>query len=273
MLDRFGDAGRAAAFYVLALGLAVVCSLAAPVLDRGVLLLTMFTPLAAVLLMMLVFTREGRSRTGWVSLGLTHAGWRGWPLAVLAPIVMLGFSYAVLWATPYASFQAPAEAFNPVGFAIGLLIGFVLALGEETGWRGYMLPRLTSLGVVPAMLIVGFFHGVWHLPLIFLTPFYHSDGNLMIIVPLFLVTLTLAGVFFGYLRIVTGSVWPAVIAHAVHNEVWAFLRELTTGPSPQTIEYLGGESGLFEIAALVALAVLLLRWLRRRPVAAVTATP
>ena len=271
MLDNRSDTGRAAAFYVLALGLAVLVSLAAPVLHRGVLLLTMFTPLVAVLLMMLVFTREGRSRAGWASLGLTRPGWRGWPLAILAPIVLLGVSYAILWATPYASFQAPAEGFNPVGFAIGLLIGVVLSFGEEIGWRGYMLPRLVSLGAVPAMLIVGFFHGVWHLPVIFLTPFYHADGNLMVVVPLFLVTLTLAGVFFGYLRIVTGSVWPAVIAHAVHNEVWAFLARRTTGTSPETIEYLGGESGIIEIAGLAVLAAVLLRLLRRHAAGAAPA--
>lgn len=38
-------------------------------------------------------------------------------------------------------------------------------LGEETGWRGYAMPRLLE-GFTPltAGLIVGFFFGVWHLP-------------------------------------------------------------------------------------------------------------
>ncbi len=272
MFDNLSDVGRAAAFYVLALGLAVLVSLAAPVLHEGALLLTMFTPAAAVLLMMLVFTREGRSRAGWVALGLTKAGWSGWPLAILAPIVVLGASYAILWATPYAEYQPLTNARPVVAIvvstAIGLLIGAVVALGEEIGWRGYMLPRLISFGAVPAMLIVGFLHGAWHLPLIFLTTYYHADGNLLIVVPLFLVALSVAGVFFGYLRIVTGSVWPVAIAHAVHNDVWESLARRTTGTSPETIEYLGGESGIIEIAGLGVLAAILLRLLRRKTIAA-----
>ncbi len=202
MLDRVSDARRAAVFYAIALGLAILASLAAPVLHEGALILTMFTPLAAVLLMMLVFTHEGRSSAGWAALGLTKPGWRGWPLAVLAPIVVLGVSYAILWATPYAEYQPLGDARPVVAIviftAIGLLIDIVMAFGEEVGWRGFMLPRLMWLGAVPAMLVVGLLHGVWHLPLIFLTPYYHADGNLMIVVPLFLVTLSLGGVFFGY---------------------------------------------------------------------------
>jgi uncharacterized protein len=43
-------------------------------------------------------------------------------------------------------------------------------LGEETGWRGYAMPRLLG-GLTPtgAGLIVGFFFGLWHLPGWFLT--------------------------------------------------------------------------------------------------------
>ncbi len=272
MLENLSNAGRAVAFYALALGLSVLVSLAAPVLREGAPMLTMFTPAAAVILMMLVFTREGRSRRGWISLGLGNAGWRGWPLAILAPIVLLGASYAILWATPYADYQALADP-RPlpalvVRSLIGLLIGVVLAFGEEIGWRGYMLPRLVSFGAVPAMLIVGFLHGVWHMPLIFLTPYYHAEGNLMIVVPLFLVTLSLGGMFFGYLRIVTGSVWPVAIAHAVHNDVWESLARRTTGPSPEMIEYLGGESGVIEIAGLAVLAAALAWLLRGRGAAA-----
>src|SRR5262245_24827877 len=43
-------------------------------------------------------------------------------------------------------------------------------LGEETGWRGYAMPRLLeSFHPAAAGLIVGFFFGIWHLPGWFLT--------------------------------------------------------------------------------------------------------
>jgi CAAX protease family protein len=82
------------------------------------------------------------------------------------------------------------------------------------------------------------------------TPWYHSDGNKLIVVPLFLVTLTLAGILFGYLRFTTDSVWPCAIAHAVHNVVWDVLTGLTVASSSETLEYLAGESGILPILGL-----------------------
>src|SRR5205085_48045 len=39
-------------------------------------------------------------------------------------------------------------------------------LGEEYGWRGYLLPRLLPLGEVRASALVGLLWAVWHLPLL-----------------------------------------------------------------------------------------------------------
>jgi len=33
------------------------------------------------------------------------------------------------------------------------------------------------------VLLTGLLHGIFHLPLILLTPFYHSAGNKLIVVP------------------------------------------------------------------------------------------
>jgi hypothetical protein len=42
------------------------------------------------------------------------------------------------------------------------------SLGEEWGWRGYLLPRLLPLGQWPALLISGAIWGFWHAPLVVL---------------------------------------------------------------------------------------------------------
>jgi len=49
---------------------------------------------------------------------------------------------------------------------IGLLLP---SLGEETGWRGFALPRLQQqYGPLVGSLILGTLHGVWHLPAYFI---------------------------------------------------------------------------------------------------------
>jgi hypothetical protein len=49
---------------------------------------------------------------------------------------------------------------------IGPAINTVFAVGEEFGWRGYLLPKLLPLGARRAVLGVGVVWGVWHWPVI-----------------------------------------------------------------------------------------------------------
>jgi membrane protease YdiL (CAAX protease family) len=213
---------------------------------------------------------EGGARAALTGLGLTHAGWKGWPLAIGAPFLIHGLGLGLLVVAGLATLALPTLA-GPVApvalkLGIGLVITTLLALLEEVGWRGYMLPRMTGLGVGTAMLATGFLHGVWHLPLMLLTNVYHA-GDMRIVAPLFVVTLTLAGVFYGFLRLWTGSVWPVAVAHAAVNTAWVAVGAVSVPHSPLAGEYVGGESGLTVIAALLLLAVPILRFMRRRGMA------
>jgi membrane protease YdiL (CAAX protease family) len=259
-----------AVFYAIALGLAIVVALLAPVIGEASLLLTMFTPALAVAVMLGILAPEGGARAALAGLGLTRAGWKGWPLAIGAPFLIFGLGLVLLVGAGLATLATPALA-GPVALValklgIGLIITTLLALLEEVGWRGYMLPRMTGLGVGTAMLAVGFLHGVWHLPLMLLTDFYHV-GDMRIVAPLFLITLTLAGVFYGFLRLWTGSVWPVAVAHAAANTAWAAVGALSVPRSPLASEYVGGESGLIVIAGLALVAVPILRFMRQRGMA------
>jgi membrane protease YdiL (CAAX protease family) len=144
----------------------------------------------------------------------------------------------------------------------GLVIGTLFALAEEIGWRGYMLPRLLGRGVVPAMLLVGLLHGIWHLPLMLTTDYYHNTGNPLLMVPLFLITLSLVGIVYGFLRMWTGSVWPVAIAHAAANMAWEIMTEMTQTKSALVLEYIGGESGLIMIGGLSVMGFVLTRYMR-----------
>jgi uncharacterized protein len=180
-------------------------------------------------------------------------------------------SYLVIWTTGVATFAPPAEDATTLisGFSQGLFQNLVVAtltfsLAEELGWRGYLLPKLAAaVGDLRGMALTGLFHGAWHLPLILLTPYYHPDGNRWLIIPLFLATLTIAGLLYGYLRLVTDSVWPASLAHSAHNYFWALFSSLTVAASPLAAEYLAGETGILPLVGYALVAAILLPRLRR----------
>src|SRR3712207_2433022 len=216
MFSKLTDNGKAAIFTVIVLLLAVVVaasiSLFSITSEFLSMVLYMFTPALTALIMMLVITRDGFSREGWKTLGLHRLGLKAWWIALLLPLVVGVVATALVWATPLALFVVPDSGMGgaSIDFAIEVVFAtLTFSLGEELGWRGYLLPRLLSIGLTRALVLVGLVWAAWHVPLIFLTPLYHAAGNKVVVLPLFVGTIVAASFFFGYLRVWTGSVWPA----------------------------------------------------------------
>jgi uncharacterized protein len=256
MFKNLSDTSKAAIFsvlvMVLAVGAALVIRMQGHVPGPGLWAVWMFTPTVATLIMLLVVTREGYSKEGWKSLGLHRLGLNVWWIAFGVTLLMTVAATAIVWATPLASFVIPEGGI--VATVIDFLFKVVVftltfTLGEEIGWRGYLLPKLLSLGRTPALLVVGLIWAPWHLVLFFLTPFFPM-GNVLIFVPLFVGTIVAASFFFGYLRLYTGSVWPASIGHSVHNAAWDTLGALTATSSPVLVNlYLVGDNGILILVA------------------------
>jgi membrane protease YdiL (CAAX protease family) len=218
--------------------------------------------------MLLVITRDGYSKAGWVTLGLHHLGLRYWALALLGPLLLMGALYGIAWSSGVGQFVLPEGFTLPLlvsNLSTGLAIAFALALGEEIGFRGYALPQLMHLGPTRALLLSGLMFAIWHFPLMLLTPVYPILGNWLIVGPIILLTLTFASVFYGYLRLSSKSVWPSTLAHGVVNTSFAWLALFTATASPLALEYLVGERGLLTLAATGLVAGFILYRLRQRP--------
>jgi membrane protease YdiL (CAAX protease family) len=271
MFTKLTDTSKGTIFSVLVLCLAVGAALLINMLDLASSELVwgsvwMSTPTVATLIMLLVITREGYSREGWKSLGLHRLGLSVWWIAIGLTFLMSLIASIIVWATPLASFVLPEGGIaNPlIQFLIVVAsLGLIFALFEEIGMRGYLLPKLLPLGRRRALLLVGLVHAAWHMPLIFLTPLYHTAGNKLIVVPLFVGTIVAASFVFGYLRIYTGSVWPASIAHSVHNAAWSTLAAFTLTSNPVVVnEYLAGDNGILILVTTALGAILVGRILR-----------
>src|SRR5215210_1227530 len=270
MFTKLTDTNKAAIFAVLVLCLSVGAALIIRFLElpQGFVLFSIwsFTPTVAALIMLLVVTRDGYSKEGWKSLGLHRLGLNVWWIAFGATLLITVAASAVVWATPLASFVLPEGGIiNPViNFLIQVgLLALTFSLGEEIGMRGYLQPRLMSLGRRRALLLVGLVWGTWHMPLYYFVAKLFPVGNVLLFVPLFYGTIVAASFIFGYLRIYTGSVWPASIAHAVHNAAWSTLAAFTLTASPVLVNlYLVGDYGILIVVGTVIGAIWVGHYLR-----------
>ena len=101
----------------------------------------------------------------------------------------------------------------------GVFVSFA-ALGEELGWRGYMMPKLLKLMDAKwAVPVGGIIWGIWHWPMIYIG---HNFGFGYLGYPFtgfaaMCVMSVAIGTILTYVTCRTGSIWPAAILHAVNN--------------------------------------------------------
>lgn len=226
--------------------------------------LFMFVPLVSVILTMLL-TGELFTKPGWKQLGLHRFPAKTILIAFLVPLIPIILGYVVVWSAGLADFGVKdeytgQELYLFVGFFISLITSsLTVTLGEEIGWRGYLAEKMRALGLAKGLLLNGFIWGTFHMPIMLFTDIYHSNVNLTLFIPMFMITITLVGAFMTYLKYITGSVWPAVIAHSAHNVMWNY-GELYTQNPDSVVPYITGDAGV----VLIVFYLLLFMWILKR---------
>lgn len=109
---------------------------------------------------------------------------------------------------------AQAAAFAP-------FINMFPALGEEVGWRGYMMPRLKArFGLLNGRLLGGAIWGVWHWPLMLLVGYEYGTNYLgapVLGLVVFCVFCFAMNTLLDWLYERSGSIWVPALAHGAIN--------------------------------------------------------
>lgn len=204
-----------------------------------------------------VIVRKWITHEGFADAGL-HFNLRKWPYYLLAwllpllvtPVIVtlaiaLGISQpdfslqrALRTLAPDASLPASMPPaiwlVLPVQLMVTALVATPVLWGEEFGWRGYLQVRLVAHRPLLAAVTTGLIWGVWHYPLTLRGYTYPDQAVLGLVV--FPVSTILLSIIFGWLRLRTGSVWAASLAHAATNAI---------GGSLTTLLFIGGLKGIF----------------------------
>ncbi len=103
-----------------------------------------------------------------------------------------------------------------------LLLSMILfpALIEEPGWRGFALPRMeAAYGPLTGTLLLGFLHGIWHLPVYFLVSGPAAMGPFSVTnVALNTASIMAITIFWSWIfNNAGGSILIAILLHAASN--------------------------------------------------------
>jgi membrane protease YdiL (CAAX protease family) len=231
----------------------------------------MWSPALAVFVTKKIFGESIRD-LAW-QWGENRYAWIGYfvPLLYALPV------YVVVWLTGLGPFnwdtvQKIAGNYGWQNLPLGLtLILFVLltatvgliaklgrALGEEIGWRGFLVPELAKVLPFPMVgLVSGLMWAAYHYPVLLF-----ADYNNGVPKPYALICFTLMVIFgsivMAWLVLRARSLWPAAILHASHNLFIQSIFTPLTGDTGQT-KYIVDEFGIgLVITTAIGAAIVLL---------------
>lgn len=112
-------------------------------------------------------------------------------------------------------------------------INALAAIGEEIGWRGWLLPHLQPMGLGPAIVVSGVIWGLWHAPLILLG-YNYPGASAWQALGCMSAMCTVTGICLAWLRLRSDSILPCAIAHGAINAGAGFFMIL--GTAGQTVD-------------------------------------
>ncbi len=176
-----------------------------------------------------------------------------WAAALL---IFPGALVLVLLVLGGAISPAYLPGFTALGIAYGLIAGFF----EETGWTGFAVPRMQlTFGALTGSLLLGFIHGVWHMPADFmgsvgaLGPYWFWHFAAM-----WLIGLMALRVIMVWIYNQTGSLLLAQVTHASFSGSLIVLTPTPIVPANETFWYV-----IFAVAIWIIAAIVIVRSHRR----------
>ncbi|MBN1311403.1 MAG: CPBP family intramembrane metalloprotease [Anaerolineae bacterium] len=219
----------------------------------------MFSPAFAALLVRFIYARNLRG-FGW-KWGKT----RYQILGYVVPMIYVLISYSLILLLGLGKLNT--EITNKLNIVdilqfatLNVMINCVIVVGEEIGWRGFLLPQLARImSFTQASMIVGVVWTLCHYPILIFMNYNTNSTPVWYSLICFSVLAMGVNMAMNWLRLKSGSLWTVIIFHAAHNE---FIQEL----DPMIIDTGLTQYFISEFGVMLALAGVIVGWVfwRRR---------
>ncbi|WP_033958908.1 CPBP family intramembrane glutamic endopeptidase [Psychroserpens jangbogonensis] len=157
-------------------------------------------------------------------------------LSYITPILYVSIAYAFIWLFGFGDLinsERILQWSNELGIdnsnqtivmivmiflllTVGVVKNLGSTLGEEIGWRGFLIFELRKVMSFKSVAIVsGLIWAVYHFPIINLM--YGRGENLLLHLTAFTIMIIGISVILAYYTFKSKSLWPAAMYHSVHN--------------------------------------------------------
>ena len=223
--------------------------------------LGMFAPLVAAIIMRVFVSKEGIRG----SFGFKRPV-RYYLIAIFGPILFVatvlgtvvatGVGDMVIDGVRLGAVMRGAEVPRPNGpvwalfinlLILGVPVTALLTLGEEYGWRGYLLRKLLPLGEVKAGVAVGVIWGAWHLPAL-LAGLNYPGQNTWLALGVFATTTILLSMLHTRMFVAAGA--SVMVVTFLHASLNAFSDRLTDA------KHLTGDPLIVSAGGVIAIGIL-----------------
>ena len=190
----------------------------------------MWCPALAALASCRVLGRDFRS------LAWRWPEWKYIAIAYFVPLAYSGITYGAVWTLRLGGWdqnivRLVTERFGLPGMppwgafvlwlvftaTATLIMRIATALGEEIGWRGFLVPELAKqMSFTRLSLLSGIIWTLWHSPILLFAD-YNAGTNRWYALGCFAIMIISTSFIFAWLRLRSGSLWAAAVLHASHN--------------------------------------------------------
>ena len=104
-----------------------------------------------------------------------------------------------------------------LGLAINYPLTIIAFLGEEYGWRYFLMPVMQKkFGMKLGVILLGIVWGLWHIPV---DTFFYTEDSVPQMITGQIITCVFLGIFLGYAYLKTNNIWVPVAMHFLNNNL------------------------------------------------------
>jgi membrane protease YdiL (CAAX protease family) len=155
----------------------------------------------------------------------------------LVPIIYALIAYLIIWTVGWGGFYnvefvkqiSSSFGFDALPSWLVIVLYFIIggvyglprsissALGEEIGWRGFLVPELAKkLNYNQTSILSGLIWSLWHYPILIFAD-YNSGTPAWYGLTCFTTLVVAMSFVYTWFRLKSNSLWTAVLLHATHN--------------------------------------------------------